>query len=438
MKKYIAVFLLLCILLSACGSEPSESSEVTTVAPDDERTSVTLAVFGRGYEELTTAAARFNYTDDASDFRIDVVDYCDGGISMDQALLRLNSEIGAGNGPDMIAFADKSSQANNVMGITHLSYMSRGWLVDMGEYLAEDDELSYDDLVNVDALNEFDGIYILGNGFKILTAMALSERFGERTSWTIQEYLDIEASLEPWQSMCYYMNDHYFLENIGGRYSRHAINWKEGTCDFNNSEFIEILEAAGRVKDDNTEEFETLESFTTAWQRIGAGQLIVGAAYISNPSSIKEDEAFSESKIAYIGWPTPDGSCGSDFELMGPVGICTNSEHKDACWEFIKYYVKNPELSLQMRYLPLYRPKLAATVSLYRTDEFKGVKIENKQDVLDLYEIIELPEHMAVYDETVVDIIIEEAEEYFAGNRTAEDAAARVQERVSLYVAEQS
>ncbi len=310
--------------------------------------------------------------------------------------------------------------------------------MDMGEYLAEDDELSYDDLVNVDALNEFDGIYILGNGFKILTAMALSERFGERTSWTIQEYLDIEASLEPWQSMCYYMNDHYFLENIGGRYSRHAINWKEGTCDFNNSEFIEILEAAGRVKDDNTEEFETLESFTTAWQRIGAGQLIVGAAYISNPSSIKEDEAFSESKIAYIGWPTPDGSCGSDFELMGPVGICTNSEHKDACWEFIKYYVKNPELSLQMRYLPLYRPKLAATVSLYRTDEFKGVKIENKQDVLDLYEIIELPEHMAVYDETVVDIIIEEADEYFAGNRTAEDAAARVQERVSLYVAEQS
>lgn len=438
MKKYIALALLLCMALSSCGVEGAEAEGAPAASPEDTRTSVTLAVFGNGYQTLTNAAARFNLSAYASDFRIDVVDYCDGGISMDQALLRLNSEIGAGNGPDMIAFADKSSRANNVMGITHLSYMSRGWLVDMGKYLAEDDELSYDDLVNVDALNEFDGIYILGNGFKILTAMALSERFGERTSWTIQEYLDIEASLEPWQSMCYYMNDHYFLENIGGRYSRHAINWKEGTCDFNNSEFIEILEAAGRVKDDNTEEFETLESFTTAWQRIGAGQLIVGAAYISNPSSIKEDEAFSESQIAYIGWPTPDGSCGSDFELMGPVGICTNSEHKDACWEFIKYYVKNPELSLQMRYLPLYRPKLAATISLYRTDGFKGVKMENKQDVLDLYEIIELPEHMAVYDETVVDIIIEEAEEYFAGNRTAEEAAARVQERVSLYVSEQS
>lgn len=438
MKKYIALVLLLCMALSSCGVEGAEAEGAPAASPDDTRTSVTLAVFGNGYQTLTNAAARFNLSAYASDFRIDVVDYCDGGISMDQAVLRLNSELGAGGRPDMIAFADGRSKSMEIPGIAHLSYMSRGWLEDMSNYLAEDDELSYDDLVNVDALNEFDGIYILGNGFKILTAMALSERFGERTSWTIQEYLDIEASLEPWQSMCYYMNDHYFLENIGGRYSRHAINWKEGTCDFNNSEFIEILEAAGRVKDDNTEEFETLESFTTAWQRIGAGQLIVGAAYISNPSSIKEDEAFSESQIAYIGWPTPDGSCGSDFELMGPVGICTNSEHKDACWEFIKYYVKNPELSLQMRYLPLYRPKLAATISLYRTDDFKGVKMENKQDVLDLYEIIELPEHMAVYDETVVDIIIEEAEEYFAGNRTAEEAAARVQERVSLYVAEQS
>lgn len=60
------------------------------------------------------------------------------------------------------------------------------------------------------------------------------------------------------------------------------------------------------------------------------------------------------------------------------------------------------------------------------------------EDANKLYQLIETPERLSVYDETVVDIIIEEAEEYFAGNRTAEDAAARVQERVSLYVAEQS
>lgn len=124
--------------------------------------------------------------------------------------------------------------------------------------------------------------------------------------------------------------------------------------------------------------------------------------------------------------------------MLNPVGISVNSQHKDACWEFVKYYVKNPELSTYMTYLPLYKPKLASAINLYRSEDYQGVKMESRQDVLDLYELIERPEKMAIYDETVVDIIIEEAEEYFAGNRTAEEAAARVQERVSLYVSEQS
>lgn len=438
MKKYIALFLLLCILLSSCGAEPSEASEITTVAPEDERTSVTLAVFGDGYEDLTTAAARFNYTDDASDFRIDVVDYCADGVNMEQAILRLNTELGAGEGPDMIAFADSDIKYEGKNGILHLSYMSRGFLEDMNEYLDTDAELSMTDLANSKAIAEYGGVYILSNSIRISSAIGLKERFGERTGWTIDEYLEIENSLEDWQSMSYRMDNNFFLEHIGGRYSRNAIDWKSGTCDFNNEDFISILETAGKVKEDNTDEFETLESFTTGWVRMGTGQLVMCYSTIINPSTMMEDKKFTGKPLTYIGWPTPDGSCGTDLELVNPVGICKNSEHKDACWEFIKYYVKNPELSLQMTALPLYKPKLAAAINMYRSDNFKGVKMENKQDVLDLYEIIELPEHMAVYDETVVDIIIEEAEEYFAGNRTAEEAAARVQERVSLYVAEQS
>ena len=162
----------------------------------------------------------------------------------------------------MIAFADGRSKSMEIPGIAHLSYMSRGWLEDMSNYLAEDDGLSSENLVNFNALNEFGGVYILGDGFRINTAMVLRERFENRTSWTIQEYLDIEESLETWQSMCYYMNDYYFLENVSGRYSRHAINWEDGSCNFDNSEFTAILEAAGGVKDDNTEDFETVDSFT--------------------------------------------------------------------------------------------------------------------------------------------------------------------------------
>ena len=88
--------------------------------------------------------------------------------------------------------------------------------------------------------------------------------------------------------------------------------------------------------------------------------------------------------------------------------------------------------------MPIYKPALDRMVRLCRgQDDSKGIKLISQAEVDRFYNFLEVPENMAIYDETVVDIVIEEAEEYFAGNRTAEEAAARVQERVSLYVSEQ-
>lgn len=440
MKKYIAVLLLLCIFLSSCAMEDSERMEAPTSATEDTRPSITLAVFGDGYYQLEYAARRFNNLSNKSDYKVEIVDYCEGGTSIEQAVTRLNSELGAASGPDMIAFIDDVIEFNEYSGINFLTYMARDMLADMNQFIETDEDLNKDTLVNYKALNSYGGVYVLSNGFRIDTTEVLEETFGKRTGWSIKEYLDMEASLEPWQSMSYRMDSNVFLDKIGGRYTREAIDWENGSCDFNNPEFVALLEAAGRVKEDDTDEFETLESFTTSWQRLASGQLIMGFAAVFTPIYIKEDEQFTGKPLTFIGWPTPDGSCGSDLELLNIVGISAGSDHKEACWEFIKNFVMNPDTNRDTAdYLPLYRPALVNVVNSWRgrKDDTKSM-ILTPEDANKLYQLIETPERLSVYDETVVDIIIEEAEEYFAGNRTAEDAAARVQERVSLYVAEQS
>ena len=432
MKKSAALLLVTLLLMSACGTAPD-----TTV---HEPTSVTLAVFGDGYYDIENAALNFNHSGKFPEYKVVVEDYCEGNNDINYARTRLNTELGAGNGPDMIAFIGGNIQFESKIGITHMSYMARDFLVDMTEYIESDGQITRDDILFYDALNSYGGIYMIGDSFCIDSAKVLTETFGERTGWTIQEYLEIEASLAPWQSMCYYMNDHFFLENVAGRYSREAIDWENGTCDFNNQEFVSILEAAYRVKDDNTEEFETRESFTSAWQRIGAGQLMMSFSYIDEPTAMKRDEVYAGKPLTFIGWPTVDGNCGSDIEIHNAVGIVSNSRHKDVCWEFVKYMLVNanadPATAMNM---PLYKPALDRMVRKCRgVDDSQGIKLTNQNEVDKFYDFLDVPENIAVYDETVVDIIIEEAEEYFAGNRTAEDAAARVQERVSLYVAEQS
>ena len=44
---------------------------------------------------------------------------------------------------------------------------------------------------------------------------------------------------------------------------------------------------------------------------------------------------------------------------------------------------------------------------------------------------------MSFYDDAVMDIILEEAQELLAGNRTAAETAKNIQERASLYMLEQ-
>lgn len=36
----------------------------------------------------------------------------------------------------------------------------------------------------------------------------------------------MEASLEPWQDMCYHMDPAYFIEMLSRRYMRTAIDWE--------------------------------------------------------------------------------------------------------------------------------------------------------------------------------------------------------------------
>ena len=51
---------------------------------------------------------------------------------------------------------------------------------------------------------------------------------------------------------------------------------------------------------------------------------------------------------------------------------------------------------------------------------------------------VESADSLSIYDENAMDIILEEASAYFSGAQSAWQAAEYVQNRMSIYVAEQS
>ena len=406
---------------------PADPSEIGV------KEQITIAVFDN-YSDINDFIARFNAS--SSEYEVVAVNYCESGQSVEQGQMRMNTELAAGDGPDMIAFTDSWIRANNRKAVTATSYIARGWLEDLTPYIESDRLLNEENISVYDALNSTGGIYLFGNRFIINGLHGTEERFGDMEGWTIDEYLELEASLEDWQSMAYAMDEHIFLEFVGAQYISDAIDWESGTVDFDTAEFARILEAAARVREDNTEEFETLESFTTAWERIGSGQLMMDLCSINCPDYCAFDERFSGKRGAYFGWPSVDGQTGLTVELLNPVGIVSTGGRKDACWEFIKYMAINTHVGLSELNLPIYRPLIDTWAQILLDNEITDT-VETEADLEQFYEILERPESMEIYDGTIMDIMFEEAEGYFGGLRGAEDAAAIILDRIGTYVSEQ-
>lgn len=247
-----ALLLALLLLLSSCGApvqEPPEPSEAKPSAvpwegprgqyilrpasPDEigQKTELTLAIFA-DTPYIDARVAAFNSR--SEEYEIRIVNYAAEAGSLANARLRLNTELGSGGGPDMVCFPWQ-----DIDELGALNLIARDMLVDMTPWL--DSDIGRANLMVWDALSEYGGVYVISDAFSCECMYGLKEVFGERRGMTIQEYLDLEASLEPWQDMCYHMDPAYFIEVVSRRYMRGAIDWETGTCDFDNPEFIALL-----------------------------------------------------------------------------------------------------------------------------------------------------------------------------------------------------
>lgn len=401
-------------------------------SPDEigRKTELTLAVFCSD-SAIEQHVARFNALSD--DYTIKMVNYTAEAGGEANARLRLNTELGSGGGPDMICFPNAVTE-----DIGPLNYVVRGVFEDLTPWI--DAEIGRSNLMVWDALSEYGGVYVISDGFSCKGMKGLREVFGDARGWTIQDYLDMEASLEPWQDMCYHMDPAYFIEMLSRRYMRTAIDWERGTCDFDNPEFIAILEAAARVKEDRTAEHESLESFETAWSRMGRGQLMVSFTSFSDTdleNGPNFDNYYTGKEVTYIGYPSTDGEDGLFAELDFALGICVNSEHKEACWDFVRDMLLNSgDPTLPRMGLPLYRPAFEAALASCIGEE--STQLHSEEEAEKYRAFIESADSLSLYDGRALAIIMDEANAFLSGGQSAGQAAKLIQERMSIYVAEQS
>ena len=399
--------------------------ELLPVAPEDIQEKIQLrlvTVFPGSLSGLSKAVTAFNAQSEA--YQVHLEDYSQGmALDKEQAQLRLNTEIISGKGPDMICFEGLLSP---------YPYIGKGLLVDLKPLMEQDDQVHPEDILLSKALEHKGGIYLMGDAFALPTLEARTADFGDRFGWTLEEYRQIDSQLQEGQMCIYNLTRETYLNEVASRYIRQAVDWDAGTCDFDNAEFKQVLQTALNLRE--TPEDPNNMDFGPGEPQVAAGIQVTNAVFTTRVYDLAQSERAAGCPMSFIGWPTADGSCGTDAYLNRAVGICSQSEYQEGCWAFIKFMLTQVNTDEQGLYV--YRPAMEESIRKAMADENCPVKM-NSDDVEKLMALIGAVENIQVYDQAIMSIIKEACAAMFNGDKTVDETAKMIQSRAGIYVAEQ-
>ena len=406
--------------------------------------------------QLSNRMVKFNRSHD--NVRLEYLDYMqDAGNDHNAAITKFNTEVMAGNLPDIIP----TSQ------ISYRQIASKGFLEDLYPYLDADKDLKREDFFAnlLSALEVNGGLYQVVPGFSVETLVGAASIVGDTPGWT---YDDFYAALAKMPEGCTplepYITRDQVLSSLLYAEMNSLVDWTTGKVNFETDSFKQLLEFVKMFPAEyNWEEHDVSEDTRSL---IRQGRQMLTQTYLYGLDSILWNNIDFGGKSTYIGWPTSDG-VGSIMRFDNGFAISKNCSDKDAAWEFLRsmlteagqadvymipsnrnVYNKNLERVMT----PSYQKDSAGNYILDENGEKIEISIggwidesgeqhniyamtqEQADEVLD---IIETCSKIACYDTSIYDIVNEQAQAYFADQRSVDEVVHLIQSKANIYVNEQ-
>lgn len=361
--------------------------------------------------ELYTIVNDFNRTSEG--YRVEVQLLGEGGLTAE--LLR--TQLIAGEGPDIFAFYDRSSLAD----------LGANSFEDLLIYLDADEEYGCDTLAPelLGAMCAQDKLDWLPYSFGISTFTApsayLSEpgfSFDEAKQAAAKAGLPLFPGWMTRDILWGWMSDFAV-----GQY----MDLEAGTCSFDNEDYISLLEecaaAASEFGSDSAALYNSLLQFELLQNLIRVSTISdnYGGAY------------------AFVGVPN-ETTNGSMFSPDLCFAISSASGKKDAAWQLVRSCLSDEHQQMNITSFPTSACVLDAMINDAVKNGVHYYEYEYELDEADAAKLRGLiSETQTVQDAypAVLNIMAEDAAQFFAGQITAEQAAVYTQNRVSTWLAEQ-
>ena len=431
-----------------------------------------IAEFNKTNEDYTIYATSYSESNDTSDYTA--------------ALTKFNNEILAGNVPDILLISS---------GMPYNSYASKGLFADLYEFMDKDDVYNRDAFMpNVLKAMEKDGkLYEITPSFTVQTYAAKKSLVGDATSLTMDQANQILATMPEGATLTndsQTMTSSQFL-STAITFSN-FVDYANAKCSFDSPEFKAILETAKNypaeidydaLYNDNPNYWMELESACRE------NRALLYSVYFNDFSTYTNTrDAYIGEDISFVGFPGSGAAnaTGSVISTGSEIAVSSKSKYKDGAWEFIKLVLDNAvgeqdsgnygvaitsdasvaeaadeavkRITSSYYGLPVVKSQLQAlgqqatipqtytdtdgTVQQVDNTYYVGntevkVNLITQDEVNMLIDYFSTVDTIARYDESLTDIINEEANNYFKGTKSVDETASLIQSRASIYLSEQ-
>lgn len=442
---------------------------------------------------MRDAIVKFNRA--SNTHRIVVRDYSEYNTDDDYnaGIQKLNTEMLSGKLPDMIDI--------NTYNMPVEQYAAKGFLTDLYELIDADPDLNRESFVQpvLKALESADGkLYQLPSTFAVSTAIALDKVAGDYDTWNLAAVKDAMTKLQDGASVFdVYRTKTDILQTCISRNIDAFVDWENGGAHFDSDEFKALLEFANQFPDTYDWENATDEENDSAQNRMNAGKQLMTDMYVSSFEDMLYQLTGFNGGVKFVGYPSEDGTSNHAFQIDGSIAISSTCADKTAAWNFMKQFLNEEyQSSYNVWNFPINQkafdqkmkdamteeyqtdengnvvkdengnPIRIPKMTYYTTDTGSGVTFGaatetaastvviggsgvNEDGSISIYamtqeqtdqilDLINATTAVYGYDESILNIISDEAAAYFAGEKSLDDTANMIQSRVNLYVAEQS
>lgn len=403
-----------------------------------EKQEITLVAYGAN--TLESVAAAFNRK--SEEYQITLIDPSDAE-DRDAYLLELQMEMASGGGPDLVS----------------------PWIFGSGSVIENSYLEPLDDIIEDPSAywevcleeGKTDGVlyhvpYLVG-----LTFLAASESLtGDLESWDLEQLMTavrnspaetLEIDMDSMDIVLYY--------GLMTADNPQFIDYEAGISHLTEQPFLDFLEFARDYKDElyyTTDDM--LNYYAEAAEYYGEGRIAIHHTYLSTFHGLLLTPECFQGRESLIGWPSPQGK----GVMMSADTLClnANSSCKEGAKEFLRYLVSEEG---QLRFVQSYNnmeedivfscrrdvteealeiyqnmPKVQKADQSYisRGVEYTIAPLSEEQ-IAQLWALFEDAKPAFSMPEEIYTIACEELAPYFAGDCSAEEAAAKMHNRVQLY-----